>query len=331
MTIMTRRESDSRRVFLCDWVGMFRCGKYGAWLVVLAGVFGVWLQGCSTPAEPVPKPTSSGVTLRVLTCNIRYPSSKDVDDAWPLRREQLVETLLKPGPDILGMQEVTPGQANYLDIKLTTAGYTAAQAPPQTTQRTGFMTALGEDLLQLYFRTQRFELLKTEGGMLRPDQWRLNITENAFYKLAVLRDKSVGQNYIVVVTHLRHQPTRAEADALDLLARITQQHKEYPGASVFVMGDFNHTKGSAIYTRMTGGQPLLRDVFTAPTATLEPVMGTYHAFTGRPQGKWPIDLVFASDDWTVSAAKIIRDHNPAGRYPSDHFPVLADFTRAAGR
>jgi len=304
---------------------------YHAWLVVLVGVFGVWLTGCSTPAEPAPKPAATGAALRVLTCNIRYPSAKDGDDIWTLRREFLVETLLKPGADILGMQEVTPGQANYLNIKLNAAGYTAAQAPPQTTQRTGFMTALGEDLLQLYFHTQRFELLICEGGMLRPDQWQLNITENAFYKLAVLREKDTGRNFIVAVTHLRHDPARAEASALDLLARITQRQKEYPNASVFVMGDFNHTKGSAIYTRMTGGQPLLRDVFTAPTATLEPVMGTYHAFTGRPQGKWPIDLVFASDDWTVSAAKIIRDHNPAGRYPSDHFPVLAEFTRAAGR
>jgi endonuclease/exonuclease/phosphatase family metal-dependent hydrolase len=50
-------------------------------------------------------------------------------------------------------------------------------------------------------------------------------------------------------------------------------------------------------------------------------VGTFNGFEGATTGD-KIDAVLASRDWAVLASDIIRTRR-AGRYPSDHFPVLA--------
>jgi endonuclease/exonuclease/phosphatase family metal-dependent hydrolase len=50
--------------------------------------------------------------------------------------------------------------------------------------------------------------------------------------------------------------------------------------------------------------------------------GTHHRFTGIPQDH-RIDWILASQDFRVLEARIVKDHFD-GRYPSDHFPYVAD-------
>ena len=96
------------------------------------------------------------------------------------------------------------------------------------------------------------------------------------------------------------------------------------GQRVIVTGDFNVGETNPALLRLvgTGGQPgPFVDSFRLlhPDAT---EVGTFTAFTfGRTDGD-KIDYVLVRPGTKVLAAGIIRT-NRDGRYPSDHFPVVA--------
>ena len=64
----------------------------------------------------------------------------------------------------------------------------------------------------------------------------------------------------------------------------------------------------------------LRDTFRDAHADAEAV-GTYHGFRGEA-GRGKIDYVLVDEGWSTVSAAIVRDHE-GGRYPSDHYPVVA--------
>ncbi len=66
---------------------------------------------------------------------------------------------------------------------------------------------------------------------------------------------------------------------------------------------------------------VLRDTFRVKNPAATPV-GTFTGFKFGQVGGEKIDHIFATADWEVVDAAIVRtDRNQ--RYPSDHFPVIA--------
>ena len=84
------------------------------------------------------------------------------------------------------------------------------------------------------------------------------------------------------------------------------------------MGDFNAGEQNPAVRAMRGA---FRDTFRVqhPDAT---EVGTFSGFTfGNTRGE-KIDHVFVSPEVEVLGAGIVRSSRD-GRYPSDHFPVIA--------
>ena len=87
------------------------------------------------------------------------------------------------------------------------------------------------------------------------------------------------------------------------------------------MGDFNAGEQNPIIQAIrTQAQPRLQDTFWAVHPN-EQAAGTFHGFRGGTSGG-KIDFIFASAPFHVQDAAIVRDCR-AGRYPSDHYPVVA--------
>ena len=57
---------------------------------------------------------SPAETLRVMTFNVRYPNPGDGANAWPARRDLLVETIRARRPDVIGTQELFYEQGQYI-------------------------------------------------------------------------------------------------------------------------------------------------------------------------------------------------------------------------
>ncbi|HOH29445.1 MAG TPA: endonuclease/exonuclease/phosphatase family protein, partial [Candidatus Hydrogenedentes bacterium] len=61
---------------------------------------------------------ASEMDLNVMSFNVRYGTAMDGDNAWPHRKDILVNTIKKYAPDIIGVQECLAFQADYIVEKL---------------------------------------------------------------------------------------------------------------------------------------------------------------------------------------------------------------------
>jgi endonuclease/exonuclease/phosphatase family metal-dependent hydrolase len=94
--------------------------------------------------------------------------------------------------------------------------------------------------------------------------------------------------------------------------------KRFKGIDVIVTGDMNTPPGSAPIKAL-----LAAGLVDTHEGCKE--IGTFHGFSGRP-GRSRIDMVLVSPPVDVIRSAIITDKNPeTGRWPSDHFPVVARF------
>lgn len=252
--------------------------------------------------------------ISVVTFNIRYGTAPDGENAWPHRREMVLEELESLKPQILGLQECLRDQ---LDTILEKFPNLSAVGIGREQDGTGEYSPL------LYDRT-RFDLLTAETFWLSDTpqvraskSWGNRITRICTW--ARLLDRNANSVIIVMNTHWDHesQPARIESGKL-----IAKRIKEFdPTEPVIVMGDFN--VGPEGPAREPFTKIGLRDSFV----DIHPDQankGTFHAFTGKATSD-KIDAILVSKQWEVTDAEIIRKEQN-GVFLSDHDAVTAVLT-----
>jgi endonuclease/exonuclease/phosphatase family metal-dependent hydrolase len=134
---------------------------------------------------------------------------------------------------------------------------------------------------------------------------------------AEFEDVNNGRRFHYVNTHFAHR--REDEDARTRSARlIAERLRKLPASSAIVMtGDFNTDAGSEPYKVLT---EILRDTWTAVANPTGPT-GTFHGFSGKPRTARIDWILFRGPLKAVSIETLTDNEN--GRYPSDHFPVLA--------
>ncbi|MPZ20912.1 MAG: hypothetical protein GEV06_23870 [Luteitalea sp.] len=279
-----------------------------------------FLQG--VPEEPArgqapPKPDSRGQPLTVMSFNIRYGTAEDGPDRWEARRALLFEVLRSERPDIVGVQEALHFQLQEI-----------LEALPQFA-----MVGVGRDdgkregeYSAILYRRDRFTAEASDTFWLSdtPDvpgstSWGNTIPRICTW--ARFADQS-GATFYAYNVHLDHrsQPSREQSTAL--LAE--QIRSRTPPAPVVVTGDFNAAEDNpAVETlrELPDGGVFLVDTFRVRHRT-EPTAGTFNGFELGNTGGDKIDYVFAEPTTEVLEATIGRTSRD-GRYPSDHFPVVA--------
>ena len=257
--------------------------------------------------------TADRETLRVMSFNIRYGTANDGDNRWDVRKDFLIDVLRAEKPDILGVQEALFPQLSYVQQALPEYGVVGVGRDDGV--RAGEYTAiLYRSALLSLGRSDTFWLSDTP-EVVASKSWGNNITRICTWaQLAT----PAGRPLLVYNVHLDHQsqPSR-EKSALLLRARIAART---PAAPAIVMGDFNAgERNAAVSSMITGG--ILVDTFRAKHPSASPV-GTFTGFKhGQVNGE-KIDHIFATTDWSIVDAAIIRTERNQ-RYPSDHFPVTA--------
>jgi endonuclease/exonuclease/phosphatase family metal-dependent hydrolase len=279
--------------------GMFRL----SFAVSIVATGSLLTLGCNQPAQ-----------LRVMSFNIRYAAADDGPNGWTYRRSLAFETIRAQAPDILGLQEPLAGQVAEFRAALPEYGFVGVG-------RVDGVEA-GE-FVPIFYRHDRFTLLEKGHFWLsdQPDRpgsvgWDAALTRMATWVRLRLNGASGGELQ-VVNTHFDHQGERARLESARQLRRFVESLGDRP---VIVIGDFNcdpMTEPYRALTEVRENRIVLRDAFAAPAET----GGTYHAFTGRPEGG-RIDWILCGPRFDCVAAAVDRRAFD-GRYPSDHFPVVA--------
>jgi endonuclease/exonuclease/phosphatase family metal-dependent hydrolase len=266
------------------------------------------------------------IALRVMTFNIRYGEAADGENAWPRRRDSLLETIKGYGPDVLGTQECLAAQGDFLRKNLPGYGFVGVGREDGATK--GEMCAI-------LYRAERFHALAAGHFWLSetPDEvgsrgWDAALPRMVSWVKLRPRDGS-GSPFYVFNTHFDHMGEIARCEsALLLKMRASRIADELP---VIVVGDFNAAAdSSAPYQVLTGSAgrewpgPESRDYLDVYRA-LHPAGArgekTYHGFEGGTDGE-RIDWILVSPGIRPLESEIVHNR-PGGRWPSDHYPVTA--------
>ena len=249
--------------------------------------------------------------LAIMSFNIRYGTADDGPNRWELRWQQMLELLKVQNPDVLGVQEALHFQIDEI-----------LKALPEY-QMVGVGRSdggHGGEYSAILYRASRLTVRRTATFWFSdtPDIVASNTWGNAIERICTwaLFDDKHGRSFYVYNLHLDHvsQPSRETSVAL-LLDRIAARA---PAAPVVVTGDFNTGETNPATQAML---KVFRDTFRVAHPNAKDV-GTANQFTlGRISGE-KIDYVFVEPETEVLNADIVRT-SVEGKYPSDHFPVIA--------
>ncbi|MEO5811431.1 MAG: endonuclease/exonuclease/phosphatase family protein [Rhodanobacter sp.] len=271
------------------WISMFGC------------VVGLALAG------PV---AAAAAPLRVMTFNVRVPVDTGMN-AWANRRDLMVQVIKDEHPDVLGTQELTEEQGEYL----------AAHLPGYAWFGQGRDGGTKGEHMGVFYRTDRLEVLRSG------DFWLSDTPE-------VPGSKTWGQPYPRMVTwarfrlragngtfdyfntHLPYLPKDVRPRMLSAGELLQRIDKLPSSMNVILAGDFNCAPDTQVHAKLTRD---LHDAWLQAASRSGPAK-TFHDFTGNPDQR--IDWILTRG-FTVRSVRTITTHQGA-RYPSDHFPVVAE-------
>lgn len=253
--------------------------------------------------------------MRTMSFNVLcYGSDKNV---WTKRRNKVTDIIKKYAPDTFGLQESHFRWMNAICKALPEYDYVGVGRDNGK--------RLGEFSPVFYLR-DKFTLIDSGSFWLSetPDKPGVKGWDAACVRVcsyAVLEDKKTKKRFAHFNTHLDHIGQTAMREGAKLIASRAGEIADIP---VIVTGDFNVTPKSEPYNEMIkAGFSDTRD-----TAKLTDDCYTFHAFDSKERGGDSIytiiDYIFTKRVDDVAKFRVITDKF-GEFYPSDHYPVIADF------
>ena len=249
--------------------------------------------------------------FRAMSFNARVDTAEDGADAWTHRKAAVASVIRLHEPAVVGCQELLAHQLG--DLRAALPAYEWVGEERGSGDRSSEHVPIG-------YRPDRFALREHDTFWLSeapeaPGSVGWDAEHPRIATWARLEDPATGAAFVHLNTHLDHRGERARGRGADLI--VERLGDIAPDVPVLVTGDMNCTPGSPPYERLAGAFDDAREVSAhghhGPT-------DTFHGFTGDPGGR--IDYVFV-DGFVVRQHATLADRWD-DRYPSDHFPVLAE-------
>lgn len=249
--------------------------------------------------------------LRVMAFNVRLPAESDGPNYWPNRRNHFIDTLREADADIVGTQELHKVQGDYIVQKLPLYSWFGID------RRGG----RDDEHMGVFFRRDRLRVVDLGNFWLSDTpnvpgsiSWGHPYPRMATWGL--MERIADGKRFYLLNTHFAYR-----AEDVDARRRMAEAVAAFvaelpPEVPVVLTGDFNATPDEEAYALLTVG---LADAWAAATNRSGPD-GTFHGFKGKADRRidWLLSRGFDTRRaWTIAEAR-------GGRYPSDHFPVVAD-------
>ena len=273
---------------------------------------------CDTPPEP-------GLSLKIMSFNIRRGTAHDGRNSWVFRRHLVREVLTRYRPDVLGLQEALDFQ--IVEIHSMLPGF----------EKVDIGNLAGSKVLHnaIFYNAARFVLLE-QGTFWFSDTpdipgskgWGNIIPRTCTW--ARLIEKDSEQAFYFYNVHLDHLSRRSRKNSVVFLTQFI--HARSSPDPFILTGDFNAREKSALIQFLKGKIPL-RIKTKGSVSNPEPLMDTFRVrypndrnvitFHGyrRYFFRFKLDYIFVSSSIWVEDATIIQPQLKKC-YPSDHFPLF---------
>lgn len=254
--------------------------------------------------------------LIIGTFNIRYDNPNDIGNLWKDRAPVVSNLIRFHEFDVLGVQEALKNQ--LADISTALPEYASYGKGRDDGKDGGEHSAI-------FYKKDRFKLLKSGDFWLSETPnvpgkgWDATCC-NRICSWVYLQDLISKKQFYVFNVHFDHQGVVARKESSQLVLRqIKQIAGEQP---VLLTGDFNGGRDSEWYQTLANAGSIV-DVYSKvkfPYANNSSSNGFK-----IPRGETVIDHIFMSKQFTANKWGILTD-SYFGKFPSDHFPVLARVT-----
>lgn len=252
--------------------------------------------------------------------------------AWEERKLPYVDVLRKAEPDIIGLQEVTPRQLQFLQEQLPefTALTVAVEDPApdllviwqEKYGKFGLPLIPGPYEIILFYRTDTFDCLSTGHWWLSPTP---DIPSIGFANIAPrvvlwahLNHTASNKKFVIFNTHIDHRSTIPMVDLCQ--RKFSEFAEQYP--SLFFIGDLNFNERDSNYDVLVtdGWNDSHKVSRTDDSATF------VYNLSGIPAGR--IDHIFyKSHEFTPQNWNRLLPAASNARI-SDHDPVCVEFQAA---
>lgn len=249
--------------------------------------------------------------LRVLSFNLRGALSADGWNIWPLRYPLVKGVLERTQPTVLAFQEMLA--PNDWMLRPSLKAYDLVRGPVTGRRFIGPRNPLFFAREELVLEASGSFFLGTRPQTFRAD-WGARQVRGATWT----RLRHRGRRLLFLNTHLDHESQRARTQSIQLiLTRLCGLG--WPAVPAVLCGDFNAGGDSSEHALMQKAG--FRDAWTEAGHADAP---TFHGFRGAAAtGEQRIDWILHSSQLRTLRAELVRDAQPP-RYPSDHYPVLAE-------
>ena len=256
----------------------------------------------------------SAQTHRLATFNIRWDNPNDVGNLWKDRASQVMQLIQFHQIGIVGTQEVLAHQLNELNEGLGFASIGVGRDDGK---------AKGE-FSPIHYDPSRYQVEESGTFWLSPTPDQPSKGWDAALNRVCTWGKFVsaeGERFYVFNVHYDHIGQQAREESSKLVqAKIKELNRE--NLPVVWMGDFNVTPDNPAY-QVILTQESWKDARLISKLPSYGPKGTFTAFEWDRMPDGIIDHVFVQGKIEVLRHGILTD-NYGKKYPSDHFPVLAE-------
>jgi endonuclease/exonuclease/phosphatase family metal-dependent hydrolase len=256
---------------------------------------------------------STAQNINVATYNLRYDNPHDSLDLWKNRYTKVADLIRFYNFDIFGTQEGLKHQLE--DLKKVLPAYDYIGVGRTDGKDAGEFAAI-------YYKTSQFKLEQQGTFWLAPTTDKPNIGWDAALPRVCtwgrFTEKSSKLRFYIFNVHFDHRGIEARKESARL---ILEKIKEIAGKNpVILTGDFNVDENNESYLLLKNSV-MLRDAYDIAAVKLAHT-GTFNGFNVNSKSTGRIDHIFLSAGFEVQRYGILTNtYN--GRYPSDHFPVVA--------
>ncbi len=248
--------------------------------------------------------------MKLMTFNLRCDVPSDGNNYWPYRINAIVETIRRQDPDVVGFQEVTDRMSS--DLRPMFADY-YVMGEGRNSDLTG-------EKCSVFIRKRLFGLTFTETFWLSstPEIPGSMDLEEGFPRISTIVEfawiNDDSRRMRVMNSHFAYRSERARLTNAEVLLRRYREVQDKRPMPTVIMGDLNIGPEHGIHKQIVSAGFL--------TPIDKSAGSTYHGFIGG-DGISLLDFIYVSSDIMVKNWEIDRKKQD-GRYPSDHYPVIAD-------
>lgn len=250
--------------------------------------------------------------LKIMSCNVRCISPTDaLKRSWFYRAELVIQGIQNEQPGVIGFQEVTKWQYNYLCNALDAFDSVITYRDE----------AFNSEGCPIFYRSDTYTLIDkgsfwlSETPEVMSKSWGAQYNRICSY--AILKDNATDTEFVVFNTHLSHVSDEARINGIKV---VLDKIKEFGDLPAILMGDLNAEEYTETYISAT------ENFLDAKYQTENTMTSATYQRWGKELENDCIDYILISKTgFKVNSYKVVTDTYD-GVYSSDHFPLVASLS-----